>query len=232
MLTDTDLSRFQEAVAVAQGGDAPQAHDLLQELLRTNSAESSVWLWHAFTAPTLTQSARSIEEAARLNPGDPNLGPARQWLAERRQAAPPPVPPVPPPGQAGAVRSVKKAGRVLVVALVVVLGLGLVAGLAGWLSEATASYISYTSTEDIVRSGQVGDRVSIRLSAEFIHTELQYEYGNRGLLIRPPGSGFKAGPHTYYLQIVGRETKAGFRFHPSDPVVMINFLVAEVKRIE
>jgi hypothetical protein len=121
------------------------------------------------------------------------------------------------------------------------LTLALVGGIVGclallggwlWLPDLTASYVSYTSTGDIIRSGQIGDRISVRLAAEFIHTDLQYENGARGLLIKAPGGGFRSGPHTYYLHIVRRETKPGYRMYPDDPVIMIDFLVAEVVRIE
>jgi hypothetical protein len=217
-MNQSDLLQFKEAVVAAQEGHKLEAHRALSGLLTRNPQMSELLLWHAFTAPDVTTAKRSIDRAAALRPDDPSLAVARDWLALQK------MPPVP-------IRSARSYRRLGIVAVALVL-IGLVVLVAPRLADTAATYVRYDSVENVVRTGQVGDYVAVPFETRYVHTDIQFVYDTRGLLVKAPDSGFKSGPHVYYLRLVQRSelpVSDVFSIGPSSKAL---FLVAEVIRIE
>ena len=83
-----DLQAFNEAVAAAQSGQTQAAHLELSNLHLNYPSDTGVLLWLAFTAGGWETSNYYLEQVARLEPNNPSLPGAQDWLASQK-----PVPP-------------------------------------------------------------------------------------------------------------------------------------------
>jgi hypothetical protein len=79
-MTPEDMQRFQQAVAVAQTGQRPQAHAILDNLHRIYPQNADVLLWYAFTTDNPEVARYAVERAEFLAPGNPSVLQARAWL--------------------------------------------------------------------------------------------------------------------------------------------------------
>jgi hypothetical protein len=100
----TDLATFNYAVQLAQTGQKAEAYRYLSTLVRTNGnhTDTSLLTWLAFTTPDLNEAKLAISEIERLEPNNPSLPGAKNWLASELAKQPPAAPPVfmesaPPP---------------------------------------------------------------------------------------------------------------------------------------
>lgn len=100
-----DLQYFQQAVALAQAGRKAEAHVILTQLAQFHPDDSNLLLWLAFTSNDLAQSRALLERLMVLDPANPALGGAFDWLkaeeakrpvASPSLALPPEIPPEAP----------------------------------------------------------------------------------------------------------------------------------------
>src|SRR4051812_254298 len=80
-----DLSLFQQAVSLAQSGQKQAAYFQLRSLVQANSSEPNLWLWLAFTAPSLNEAEQSLTYLQRLDPYNSHLSGALSWLQGEKQ---------------------------------------------------------------------------------------------------------------------------------------------------
>ncbi|MEI7554744.1 hypothetical protein [Candidatus Chlorohelix sp.] len=79
-MTPEDSQNFNEAVSMAQSGMKETAYVVLNQLHKKYPADTHLMLWIAFTSPDILASKSFIRRAERLNPDNPDLPAARQWL--------------------------------------------------------------------------------------------------------------------------------------------------------
>lgn len=84
-MNQSDLSLFQQAVGLAQAGQKQAAYAQLRSLVQNNSSEPNLWLWMAFTAPSLAEAEQSLTYLQRLDPYNPHLAGALSWLQAEKQ---------------------------------------------------------------------------------------------------------------------------------------------------
>lgn len=87
-MNQEDALTFVAAIAFAQAGEIQEAHQRLTALLKVNNnhREPNLLLWFAYTSPKLEQRKVAIEMVALLDPDNPNLSDAREWLKQQEQS--------------------------------------------------------------------------------------------------------------------------------------------------
>lgn len=75
-----DLQYFQQAVEMARAGRKVEAHTILVQLAQFNPDDSNLLLWLAFTSSDLAQSRAFLERLMVLDPSNPSLSSAMDWL--------------------------------------------------------------------------------------------------------------------------------------------------------
>jgi hypothetical protein len=83
-MNNTDLQSFNLAVNLAQSGNKEQAYQQLKALEQTNYKEVDLLLWLTFTAPTIREAESYVEKISIVDPINPNLARAKQWVDERK----------------------------------------------------------------------------------------------------------------------------------------------------
>jgi hypothetical protein len=78
-----DVERFNQAVSLAQEGHKEEARVIIVQLLRTYQNDANLLLWFAFTTPSLTQARLALGKARVIDPGNPILDEAENWLLEQ-----------------------------------------------------------------------------------------------------------------------------------------------------
>lgn len=81
-----DLTSFIKAVELAKEGHKEKAYHQLKALLKTNNnhRDPNVLLWFAYTSPRLEESETALATSAQLDPNNPALPAAQQWLAQEK----------------------------------------------------------------------------------------------------------------------------------------------------
>ncbi len=82
-MTLTDLEAFNEAIKLAESNDKLAAHTILTHLRQTNPDNSRVLVCYAFTAPDPRQAQIALEIALALEPANPTIRVALEWLARQ-----------------------------------------------------------------------------------------------------------------------------------------------------
>ncbi len=76
------MTAFNRAVELAQDGQKEQAYSLLTELIRAYPKDTALLLWLAYTAPDLSEARQRVALASSIDPLNPNVIKARDWLAK------------------------------------------------------------------------------------------------------------------------------------------------------
>jgi hypothetical protein len=92
-----DILLFNRAVEIAQKGDKPTAHFMLQQLEKRYPNDPNLLLWLAYTAENGEISRTYLNRIEQLDPFNPSLANARAWLAQQATAPHPPNPVFYPP---------------------------------------------------------------------------------------------------------------------------------------
>jgi hypothetical protein len=79
-----DLESFHQAVVLAQSGKKEAANASLKILAEAYPQDVNCFLWVAFTAPNISEAEKALEIAAILDPHNPSLDQAQEWLAQER----------------------------------------------------------------------------------------------------------------------------------------------------
>lgn len=79
-----DLESFNQAVALAKDGKKEAANASLKLLAEANPQDVNCFLWLAFTAPNVSEAENALEIAAILDPYNPSLGQAQEWLVQEK----------------------------------------------------------------------------------------------------------------------------------------------------
>jgi pimeloyl-ACP methyl ester carboxylesterase len=85
-----DLAKMNKAIEAAQTGQRDAAHADLLALHATNPEDPNLALWLAYTAPGKADAAKYLARAEELNPQNPSLAGAKNWLASRFPPSPTP----------------------------------------------------------------------------------------------------------------------------------------------
>lgn len=83
-----DLATFNEAVRLAQSGQSAYAYDNLSRLSELYPNDTNVLLWLAFTAPDPYISQQAIARIELVEPHNPSLPAAKEWLAQLENTLP------------------------------------------------------------------------------------------------------------------------------------------------
>lgn len=87
-MRQTNLQRLNEAIALAQTGRKDEAHHILADLASANPDDANLLLWLAFTSHDLAKAGFLLERVSQLDPANPSLPGARNWLAEEEPKQP------------------------------------------------------------------------------------------------------------------------------------------------
>ena len=79
------LEKFQQAIDLAENKQREAANSILAALRELNPYNSRVWLCYAFTASDLTQARQALQAAAALDPYNPSLSAAHDWIVRQEQ---------------------------------------------------------------------------------------------------------------------------------------------------
>ncbi len=77
-----DTKTFNKAVAMAQAGQKQEAYAILNDLVSRIKDSGNLYLWIAFTTPDMDEARYMINKAASIDPANPALGQAFNWLAD------------------------------------------------------------------------------------------------------------------------------------------------------
>ncbi len=77
----SDLDQFQQAIELAEANNREAAHLILERLRQTNPDNSRVLLCYVFTSDDPAQAKPALETAAQLDPLNPSVSVAQNWLA-------------------------------------------------------------------------------------------------------------------------------------------------------
>ncbi len=87
-MNSNELTRFNQAIALSQAGQKPQAYAILSELSGNYPGDTNILLWMAFSSDNLGESRLLLDQVARLDPQNTTLPGAREWLAEEEKTRP------------------------------------------------------------------------------------------------------------------------------------------------
>ncbi len=88
-MNPADNESFNEAVAMAQAGRKAEASVLITQLLQRNPDNSDLLLWKAFTASNGGEARYCLERLALVDPSNPSLPAAWNWLKNLEAPQPP-----------------------------------------------------------------------------------------------------------------------------------------------
>ena len=71
---------FNQAVNMAKAGRKGEAYQQFKALEVGHSKDANLQLWLAFTTPYSSEANSAIARAAKLDPFNPNIAQAREWL--------------------------------------------------------------------------------------------------------------------------------------------------------
>ena len=86
-MNSKDQTQFNQAIQLAQSGQKQQAHEKLKNLAHRNQ-DINLLIWLAFTAPNLDIAARVLRQASAIDPNNPNLASAKDWLKAEQSTRP------------------------------------------------------------------------------------------------------------------------------------------------
>lgn len=81
------ISRLAYGIQLAQNGSKEEAHQLLNELFLMRPNDTTLLMWLAFTSSDLATSRNYINRIAQLEPNNPTLPNAQNWLAQQENQA-------------------------------------------------------------------------------------------------------------------------------------------------
>jgi hypothetical protein len=81
------INRLAYGIQLAQNGSKEEANRLLNELFLIRPNDTTLLMWLAFTSSDLTTSRNYINRIAQLEPNNPTLPNAQQWLATQESQA-------------------------------------------------------------------------------------------------------------------------------------------------
>ncbi|NWJ98389.1 MAG: efflux RND transporter permease subunit [Chloroflexi bacterium] len=84
-MQSSDLESFKQAVAQAQAGHKVEANALLTRLRTIYPNEPNLLLWLAFTSFDLTEAKELLIRVGQLDPNNPQLQGAREWLIQQER---------------------------------------------------------------------------------------------------------------------------------------------------
>jgi hypothetical protein len=90
-MNQLDQVAFNNAVKTAQNGQTAGAYLALKQLQNLYPKDVNLLLWLAFTTSDLKEAQNVINLAANVEPNNPSLDPARQWLSKKLAVASPDV---------------------------------------------------------------------------------------------------------------------------------------------
>ncbi len=82
MMMSDDAQKFQQALAMAQGGQRFQANTLFGQLLQANPANADALIWYAYTSSDPNQAHDALTRVAEIASDHPQLPEAQAWLAQ------------------------------------------------------------------------------------------------------------------------------------------------------
>jgi hypothetical protein len=80
-MNSIDLDAFNQAIQLDHAGNKPAAHAILNKLRIYYPQEPNLLLWIAFTATTLGEAKGVLEAVSQLDPQNPSLASAHEWVA-------------------------------------------------------------------------------------------------------------------------------------------------------
>ena len=83
-MTAGDLQAFNQAVQFAQSGQKSQAYQQLKGLLNSYPEDPGLILWLIFTSPQLLESQALLQRLAAVDPHNPSLNAAREWVSHQQ----------------------------------------------------------------------------------------------------------------------------------------------------
>lgn len=83
-MTAGDLQAFNQAVQFAQSGQKSQAYQQLKGLLNSYPEDPGLILWLIFTSPQLLESQALLQRLAAVDPHNPSLTAAQEWVAHQQ----------------------------------------------------------------------------------------------------------------------------------------------------
>jgi hypothetical protein len=83
-MTAGDLQAFNQAVQFAQSGQKSQAYQQLKGLLNSYPEDPGLILWLIFTSPQLLESQALLQRLAAVDPHNPSLTAAREWVTHQQ----------------------------------------------------------------------------------------------------------------------------------------------------
>jgi hypothetical protein len=82
-LGQDDLAAFNQAVGQAQAGNSAGAYAQFKSMEKVYPYDVNLLLWVAFTSPQIEEARRSVALARTLEPQNPSVAQAEQWLARK-----------------------------------------------------------------------------------------------------------------------------------------------------
>lgn len=82
-MTEQDTQTMNQAIALAQAGLKTEAHSTLTQLNLKYPNEPNLLLWLAFTSAKPTQAENFLNRVAQVDPQNPALAGARNWLSNQ-----------------------------------------------------------------------------------------------------------------------------------------------------
>ncbi len=92
-MTPVDKQKFDQAVTLAQAGSKQEAYTILSQLAPSNPDDSNILLWMAFTASDPARARLMLGKVALLDPDNPALESAKNWLTTQDNRPQPSAPP-------------------------------------------------------------------------------------------------------------------------------------------
>ncbi len=131
-------------------GHKDQARHYLNQAAQIDGDNFMIWLWLASVAPDPKTSLGHVQRAERLNPNDPRVYEARQWVEKRLQATPskplPPAEPIEVNRQKGKVPTAVLVGSLVIVFI-------MIAALAAALLSLNQNNTVVKQTRPVVNEG-------------------------------------------------------------------------------
>jgi hypothetical protein len=86
-----EASFYNQAITLAKMGHREQAYSFFKKIAQTNPQDQNLVFWLAYTAPSLETSQDLLDQAYTLDPDNPALRQANQWLTNEKLNLPQPA---------------------------------------------------------------------------------------------------------------------------------------------
>ena len=86
-----EAALYNQAVTLAKMGHREQAYSFFKNLAKSHPQNQSLILWLVYTAPSLVDAQDALDRAYALNPDNPALQQANQWLTNEKLDLPQPA---------------------------------------------------------------------------------------------------------------------------------------------